>query len=282
MPATQLTLTPTKPYDFNALHAFFSARLIAGVETAGEGTYARTFREGRSQGTLTIAASRTTLTASLATSTGVDTAPVEARIARLFSLGSPASRITKHFKADRTLGPLVERLGTLRIPGCWDPFELGVRAILGQQVSVAGATTLAGRIARKFGRPLKKPDSALTHLFPVPEELADADLSGLGLTTRRASTITGFARSLSANPSLLDTTKPLETFVDDLVALDGFGPWTAQYMGMRLGYTDAFPASDLGVRKALNMAPEKDILKRAEAWRPYRATAVMYLWRSLG
>jgi AraC family transcriptional regulator of adaptative response / DNA-3-methyladenine glycosylase II len=87
---------------------------------------------------------------------------------------------------------------------------------------------------------------------------------------------------VSDDASLLDTTKPLDNFVEDLVALKGFGPWTAQYMAMRLGYPDAFPASDLGVRKALNMAPEKDVLKQAEPWRPWRATAVMYLWRSLG
>jgi AraC family transcriptional regulator of adaptative response / DNA-3-methyladenine glycosylase II len=282
LPTTSLTLTPTRPYDFNALHAFFSARLIAGVEAAGEGAYARTFREGRATGTLKVTATRTALTATLSTSAAIDAENVQARIARLFSLDAPASRIAKHFKADRTLGPLTERLGALRIPGCWDPFELGVRAILGQQVSVAGATTLAGRIARKFGTPLKKVDCALTHLFPVPEELADADLSGLGLTTRRAATITGFARAVSNDASLLDTTKPLDNFVEDLVALSGFGPWTAQYMAMRLGYPDAFPASDLGVRKALNMAPEKDVLKQSEPWRPWRATAVMYLWRSLG
>lgn len=282
MPTTSLTLTPSRPYDFNALHAFFSARLIAGVETAGEGIYARTFRAGRATGTVKITATRPALTATFSTSAAIDPAPIQARITSLFSLDAPASRIAKHFKADRTLAPLVERLGTLRIPGCWDPFELGVRAILGQQVSVAGATTLAGRIARKFGTPLKKADGALTHLFPVAQELADVDLSGLGLTTRRAATITGFARAVSNDATLIDTTKPLDKFVEDLVALSGFGPWTAQYMAMRLGYPDAFPASDLGVRKALNMAPEKDVLKHAESWRPYRATAVMYLWRSLG
>jgi AraC family transcriptional regulator of adaptative response / DNA-3-methyladenine glycosylase II len=282
LPTTSLTLTPTKPYDVDALHTFFRARLIAGVEMAGEGAYARTFREGRATGTLKVSGTSKALTATITTSGAIDTAPVAARISRLFSLDAPASQSARHFKADRKLGPLVERLGTLRIPGCWDPFELGVRAILGQQVSVAGATTLAGRIARKFGTPLKKADGALTHLFPVPEELAEADLSGLGLTTRRAATITGFARAVSDDASLLDTSKPLDAFVEDLVALSGFGPWTAQYMAMRLGYPDAFPASDLGVRKALNMAPEKDVLKQAEPWRPYRATAVMYLWRSLG
>lgn len=282
MPTTQLTLTPTRHFDFDALHAFFGARLIAGVETAGEGTYARSFREGCAIGTVRISGTTTALTATLTTRMSIDSAPVTARISRLFSLDAPTTRITKHFRTDRTLGPLVTRLGALRVPGCWDPFELGVRAILGQQVSVAGATTLAGRIVRKFGQRLKSGDGPLTHLFPVPAELADADLQGLGLTTRRAATITGFARAISDDVCLLDTSKPLDGFIEGLCALDGFGPWTAHYMAMRMGYADAFPASDLGVRKALNMAPQKDVLQRAETWRPYRATATMYLWRSLG
>ena len=161
-----------------------------------------------------------------------------------------------------------------------------MRAILGQQVSVAAASTLAGRIAHKygteFGKNAAKGHATLTHLFPKPEDLADANLSGLGLTTRRAATVTTFARAVADDPDLLSLEQPLDTFVERIADLNGFGPWTAHYMAMRMGHADAFPASDLGVRKALGMAPEKEVLRLAEPWRPYRAYAAMHLWASLG
>jgi AraC family transcriptional regulator of adaptative response / DNA-3-methyladenine glycosylase II len=169
----------------------------------------------------------------------------------------------------------------LRVPGVWDPFELGVRAILGQQVSVAAASTLASRIATKFGKSAVKGDATLTRLFPKPEDLADANLSGLGITSRRIATINAFARTLADEPKFLSDAQPLDAFVERIAHLPGFGLWTANYMAMRLGYADAFPASDLGVRKALDMASEKEILRIAESWRPYRAYAAMHLWASL-
>ncbi|MEQ1756416.1 MAG: AlkA N-terminal domain-containing protein [Micropepsaceae bacterium] len=280
MTCTSFELPFRRPYDFNALHKFFSPRTIKGVEVATHGQYARTFRLGRTKGTLLISASSNALQVTVS-STSIKENDLATRVATLFNLATPSTTIASHFATDKTLAPLVAKSRALRVPGSWDPFELGVRAILGQQVSVAGATTLAGRIAGKFGMAIKDEQHGLSRLFPQPEQLADATLVGMGLTTRRAATITGFARSVCDTPSLLDTSKTLEQFVSDLVELDGFGPWTAHYMAMRLGYADAFPASDLGVRKALNMAPEKDVLKLAESWRPWRATAVMYLWNSL-
>lgn len=277
---TQFELKFKRPYDFNALHRFFTPRTIKGVEVTTPGQYARTFKLGRTKGVARISATNNAL--QVAASGGpINESELAKRVSTLFNLATPSSTIAKHFAADGTLAPMVARSPALRVPGCWDPFELGVRAILGQQVSVAGATTLAGRIAAKFGTAIKDEQFGLSRLFPQPEQLAQASLAGLGLTTRRAATITGFARAVCGAPSLLDTSKPMEQFVADLVELNGFGPWTAHYMAMRLGYPDAFPASDLGVRKALNMAPEKEVLKLAEPWRPWRATAVMYLWHSL-
>ena len=282
MPTLSLELKLPQPYDWPALLQFFAARVIPGVDEVQGTTYRRTFSIGKASGTLALApTSRTTLRADLAAKTPIPDAQASARINRLLNIAAPARVIARYLASDPRLAPLIAKRPGLHVPGAWDPFELGVRAILGQQVSVAGATTLAGRIALKFGRGLTTKGSTLTHLFPTAATLTTADLAGLGLTTRRAATITGFAEAACNAPALLDYEKPLETFIADLVQLKGFGPWTAHYMAMRLGYADAFPASDLGIRKALGMAPEKEILQIAEAWRPWRAAAAIHLWSSL-
>jgi AraC family transcriptional regulator of adaptative response / DNA-3-methyladenine glycosylase II len=277
-----LNLEPTAPYDWSSLVRFISARIIPGVDHVEGQGYSRTISLGRGTGSLAITPAAKALSARVHFTGSIDDELVSKRLRRLANTDAPIGKISKHLARDKRLAPLMRKRPGLRVPGVWDPFELGVRAILGQQVSVAGATTLAGRIALKFGRKIKTSSPKLTHLFPTAATMADANLSGMGLTTRRAATITGFAKALCATPSLLDSSKPLDDFVAGLVSLNGFGPWTAHYMAMRLGYTDAFPASDLGVRKALAMAPEKEVIRIAEPWRPYRASAAMHLWMSLG
>lgn len=282
MPTLALKVAYEPPYDWPALLRFFAVRAIPGVDEVDDLTYRRTFVIGRTQGRLAVAPTASgMLSAEIWTSGKPDETLLTAKLRRLFDLDAPGKRIAAHLKRDKTLAPLLRKRSGLRVPGVWDPFELGVRAILGQQVSVAAASTLAGRIAMKFGKNAAKGHATLTHLFPKPEELADADLNGLGLTTRRASTVTTFARAVASDPDLLSLDQALDAFVTRIAALNGFGPWTAHYMAMRMGHADAFPASDLGVRKALNMAPEKDVLRRAEPWRPYRAYAAMHLWASL-
>ena len=276
-----LNLKLTSPYDWSSLTKFFSARVIPGVDHVVANTYSRTISLGRGTGSLTISLAAKALSARVHFTGSIDEELVSKKLRRLANTDAPIGKISKHLACDKIMAPLMRKRPGLRVPGVWDPFELGVRAILGQQVSVAGATTLAGRIALKFGRKIKTSSPNLTHLFPTAATMAEANLSGMGLTTRRAATITGFAKAVCAAPGLLDSSKPLDDFVAGLVSLNGFGPWTAHYMAMRLGYADAFPASDLGVRKALAMAPEKKVLRIAEAWRPYRATATMHLWASL-
>jgi AraC family transcriptional regulator of adaptative response / DNA-3-methyladenine glycosylase II len=280
----QLELKLPAACDAGLTLEFFRPRAIKGVEQVTGSTYARSFVSAGVAGIVEATVGRkaigVTVRHARAGQAAVQSASSE-RLTRLFNLSPIDAGAARLFRQDPILAKTFAANRTLRVPGCWEPFELGVRAILGQQVSVAGATTLAGRIADKFGQKLKGGAGVITHVFPEPGDLAGADLGGLGLTTRRAATITGFACAVNDTPSLLDTTKPLETFVEDLVALNGFGPWTAHYMAMRLGYPDAFPASDLGVRKALSMAPEKEVLKQAESWRPWRSTAVMLLWKSL-
>jgi AraC family transcriptional regulator of adaptative response / DNA-3-methyladenine glycosylase II len=186
----------------------------------------------------------------------------------------------------------------LRVPGAVDGFELAVRAILGQQVSVAGARTLAGRLVVRCGLPLAAPDGALTHAFPSAAELAAAALDGLGLTGARIRALHALAQAVAAGRIALDT--PAVTSAAcraaganarsaavcaALVELPGIGPWTAAYVAMRaLRDADAFPATDLGVRNAFVRASlpadPRSIESRAEAWRPWRAYAVLHLWMS--
>ncbi len=274
-----LSLPYEAPYDWSALLRFFAARAIPGVDQVEGETYRRTFVLGRNQGRLSIAPAEGALLAEFTENKKADV--VAARLRRLFDLDAQGKRIAVHLRRDDTLKHALKKRPGLRVPGVWEPFELGIRAILGQQVSVAGASTLAGRIATRFGKTAANGHATLTRLFPTPDELADANLDGIGLTTRRAATIVNFARAVRDDATLLDADQPLDTFVERIADLPGLGPWTAHYMAMRLGHADAFPASDLGVRKALNTTSDKEVLKLAERWRPYRAYATMHLWASL-
>jgi 3-methyladenine DNA glycosylase/8-oxoguanine DNA glycosylase len=183
------------------------------------------------------------------------------------------------------LASLVRRRPGLRIPGVWDPFECAVRAVLGQQVSVRAATTLAGRLVEAFGRPLEPlPAGTGPHrLFPRPEDLASADLGSIGLTRARAATLRRLAAATATGELAFDGAEGAEELAARLVRLPGIGDWTAQYVAMRaLGAPDAFPASDLGLLKAAGSGGEKTtparLRRRAEAWRPWRAYAAICLW----
>src|SRR5437867_3353932 len=208
------------------------------------------------------------------------------RARRLFDLDADPVRIADHLARSPELAPLVARRPGLRVPGAWDAFELAVRAVLGQQVTVRGATTLAGRLVRAFGRPLDRAEDGLTHLFPRPEALADTDLASIGLPRSRAATIRGLARAVARGELVLDASRGLEDAVARRAAVPGIGAWTAHYIAMRaLGEPDAFPAADLGLRRALGngagpLAPAR-VAERAEAWRPWRAYAAMHLWARL-
>jgi AraC family transcriptional regulator of adaptative response / DNA-3-methyladenine glycosylase II len=274
-------LTFDPPYDWTALLRFFAARAIPGVDEVDGETYRRTFVLGRNQGRLSIAPGKNGLIADLSAAGKGDPNLLAAKLRRLFDLDASGKKIAAHLRRDETLKSSLKMRPGLRVPGVWDPFELGVRAILGQQVSVAAASTLAGRIAARFGKTATKGHPTLTRLFPTPSDLTEANLDGIGLTTRRAATVVSFARAIRDDATLLDGTQPLDSFVERIADLPGLGPWTAHYMAMRLGHTDAFPTSDLGIRKALNTTSDKEVLRIAEKWRPYRAYATMHLWASL-
>ncbi len=167
------------------------------------------------------------------------------------------------------------------MPGTWDPYETGVRAILGQQVSVAGANTLAGRLVERLGTPVPGLDRfGLTHTFPSPETLAGADLDDVGLTSARAQAVCSFARAVADDAIRLDRSVGLDRLVSSIQAIDGLGPWTANYIALRLGERDAWPTTDLGLRRALakHLRRSASPGEVAERWRPWRALAATHLW----
>jgi AraC family transcriptional regulator of adaptative response / DNA-3-methyladenine glycosylase II len=165
------------------------------------------------------------------------------------------------------------------VPGCWNGFELATRAILGQQITVKGATALAGRMVSSFGKMFSAGDS-LTHLFPTPDVLADANLASIGLTGARAGTIRALARAVCDGRISFDGVVDSDVFLSRLCEIPGIGKWTAQYVAMRaLGEPDAFPSGDLGLLRAMALESPRDLERHSEAWRPWRAYAAMYLWR---
>ena len=269
------------PLDWEALAAFLAARATSGVEWLDGRRYLRTAGFGRHKGWLAVEPSRrpNTLRVELAASLAPALPHALARVKRLFDLTADPDEIAAR------LGPLAEARPGLRVPGAFDGFEMAVRAILGQQVSVRAATTLAGRVAEAFGEPVETPFEQLTRLAPTPARLAGldaADLVALGVGAPRARAILALAREVAGSGLALEPGRDVEATLERLRALPGVGEWTAQVVAMRaLGWPDAFPHTDLGVRKALGMITPTRVLAAAERWRPWRAYATMHLWHSL-
>jgi AraC family transcriptional regulator of adaptative response / DNA-3-methyladenine glycosylase II len=274
-----LRLDVRPPYDWEHLLGFLRVRAIPGVESVAEGVYRRVVHLGGKTGTIEVR-----YTTRLALTVSPELLPVlmplVARVRRMFDLDARPDQIRAVLGSDRQLARLVAARPGLRVPGAIDPFEAAVRALLGQQVSVAAATTLAGRFAARLGQPF-----GAGVRFPMPAEVVEAGvdrIAKLGMPGTRAAAIHALARAITSGAIRLDGARPLEQFVGELVELPGIGPWTAHYLAMRaLHVPDAFPAADLGVQKALGMRGAKAAEARAEAWRPYRAYAVMHLWESL-
>jgi AraC family transcriptional regulator of adaptative response / DNA-3-methyladenine glycosylase II len=278
-----LRLAYRPPLDWEGLLSFLRPRALPGVEEIGMDRYRRVVENGEGEvGMVEVRADteRECLELRVPTTLAPALMTLSGRVRALFDLDADPMAIEEQLSADSALvGPVRERPG-LRVPGAWDSFELAVRAILGQQVSVAGATTLAGKLIRALGRPLG--DGAF--LFPSPADLAQADLADLGMPRRRAEAIRALAATLDAGDLRLDGTGGLDAIVERLCALPGVGPWTAHYIAMRgCREPDAFPEGDLGLDHAWSaVGSDDDLADRAEAWRPWRAYAVMHLWMTLG
>ena len=269
------------PYDWPQLARFLRGRAIPGVEVADDDHYARTLAlPGGRAGFLRVApGAGDWLDLELRLPELPGAIVLVARARRMFDCGADPAAIAEHLACDAALKPLVKRRPGLRLPSAFDPFELGVRAIVGQQVTVKAATTVTGRVVTRCGRPLEQPRGALTHLFPAPAVLAEVDLGGLGLTTTRARTLRTFARAVADGTLQLDTPQGPDAFAARMRALPGIGPWTAQYVALRaFGEPDAFPLGDLGLKHAL---PGVDLAARSEAWSPWRGYAALHLWASL-
>jgi AraC family transcriptional regulator, regulatory protein of adaptative response / DNA-3-methyladenine glycosylase II len=293
-----LRLDYRPPYAWGHVLRFLAARAIPGVEAVdvAAGVYRRVVRDGATVGTIEVRPvdGRPALALAVSPSLVPALMPIVARVRRLFDLDARPDLIARVLGRDPRLAALVAARPGLRVPGAVDTFEAAVRAMLGQQISVAAATTLAGRFAAALGAPYAGGGEGLTHRFPTAKEVAAAGpgaIGKIGVPSARAAALHGLAVAVASGAVRLDGAREreLERFVAELTALPGIGPWTAHYLAMRaLHLPDAFPAADLGVRKALvdrpgaALPPVREVERRAEAWRPFRAYAVLHLWTSLG
>ena len=283
-----LRLRARQPFDADYLLTFFRARAIPGLEAVGDRTYARGFRIHDAVGLMIcrFASDQGGVDVILRGPARDAVLEIGGRVRRLFDLDADVPSITALFADDELLRPLVDKRPGLRVPGCWDRFELAIRAVLGQQVSVAAARTLAGRLVARFGEVLPEnliAGTGITHLFPKPATLQQQDLISIGLTTRRAQTLADII-DLFADPQC--DRQSGDDILAAMTATKGIGPWTLNYFGLRgLGDPDAFPAADLGILKASEMgggpAKPKPLEQHAERWRPWRAYAAQYLWSAL-
>ncbi len=280
-----LRLPARAPFDAAPLLAFFAARAIPGVEEVAGGHYRRTVTLDGAPAVLDVAplARGAGLAVTVTPAPPRALLPLVARVTRLFDLDADVAAIRAQLARDPVLRPAFRGAG-VRVPGAWDAFELCVRALLGQQVSVAAARTLAGRLARACGEPLAAPLGALTHRFPTATAVAQAPLDTLGLTRARAEALRAFAQAVASGALDLDGFAGLDDAIATLSAQRGIGEWTAQVIAMRaLREPDAFPAGDLGVRRALAadgpLPTVRDVAALAERWRPWRAYAAIALWR---
>jgi AraC family transcriptional regulator of adaptative response / DNA-3-methyladenine glycosylase II len=268
------------PYDWKGMLSFLAARATPGVETVDHGCYRRSISLNDSQGYFEISLDEAnhSLVARVQFGDPRSLFFITERIRSMFDLNADWAAIAKTLKADPVMAAQIEAAPGLRVPGCWNGFELAVRAILGQQVSVKGATTLAGRLVKHFGQKFAGAPG-LTHVFPQPHAFADANLTSIGLPRARAETIRALARAIDDGRISFDGAVDSTQFLSNLCEIPGIGKWTAQYVAMRaLGEPDAFPSSDLGLLRTLNLSSTRDLETRAEAWRPWRSYAAVHLW----
>lgn len=284
--AVQLRLPYRPPYDFMALADFYARRALPGIERIDDSGYHRTIVIDGEPGSFSVApiAGDDALALRIRGLRTHALGAVAARVRRMFDVDADPRAIAQTLRRDALLKPLLRRWPGQRVPGAWDGFEIAVRAVLGQQVSVAAARTLAVRVVAAFGSPLTPAQDGLDALFPSPAALVDAPLETLGITRARAATIRALARACCDGSICFGIEQSRADFVERLCALPGIGAWTAEYVAMRaLSQPDAFPAADLVLRKMAGggvPVTTRELSALADAWRPWRAYAVLLLWRS--
>ena len=284
-----LRLSYRPPYDWDAMLAHLAARAIPGVELVEGGVYRRTVALDGSVGAIEVAPvpGRHSLGVTIRFPAVRALPAIVAAVRRVFDVGADIETIGAHLARDPHMAPLIARRPGLRAPGGWDGFELAVRAILGQQVTVIQARKLAGVLVQQYGDAIPTGSSghaALTLTFPSPARVASCDLAALGMPGARRQAIIALARAAAADPRLFHPFGTIEEAIGRLRAIPGIGEWTAQYIALRaLRETDAFPASDVGLlRGAARIDGQRPtpagLLDRAETWRPWRAYAAQHLW----
>ena len=284
-----LRLRYRPPYDWESLLGFFAARAVPGVEIVENGRYLRTVGMDGFTGSIEVrhVPAQQNLWVTIRFPRVQSLPAIINRVRRLFDLGADIETIDAYLSLDRRLAPLIAKRPGLRAPGGWDGFELAVRAILGQQVTVSAARRLAEQVVRSHGEPVSPgfvSDSRLTHVFPGPQQLAQAKLIGVGMPAARRSALKGLAEAAIADPNLFRTFGTIEEAITRLREIKGIGEWTAQYIALRaLRETDAFPAADIGLLRGAERLHEAvftapTLLARSESWRPWRAYAAQHLW----
>nr|WP_197986754.1 DNA-3-methyladenine glycosylase [Pseudomonas lactis] len=267
---------------------FLSVRAITGLETVVAGVYRRSISVAGIHGWISVepgAGDWLEVTVDFPEPGAMP--EIERRLRRMFDLDAVPEVINAKLAQDPLMAQLVAARPGLRLPGTWDGLELAIRAVLGQQITVVAAIRLAGKLVAQYGQALSTPHAGITHLFPTPEVLAAADLATLGMPKARGRTLSGVAQALLDDPQLFEPKASLQDGVARLVALPGIGEWTAQYIAMRqLREVDAFASGDIGLINALaalegGPVSARQLLARAEAWRPLRAYAAQHLWTSL-
>jgi AraC family transcriptional regulator of adaptative response / DNA-3-methyladenine glycosylase II len=285
--ALRLPFTP--PLEWDLMLDYFASRAIEGVEYVADDTYRRTVTIDGDPGVIELSRAgddHLVLVAHLPHWEGL--IHVVERARRIFGLDLDVEDAHRRLGIDPTLGALVKKWPGLRTPGTWDPFETAVRAICGQMISVKAARTLIRRIVERHGADVPGLHAlGLRRVFPTPAVLAQADLDGLGLTATRVEAVRALAIAVADGSVPLDRGAPLEQFVASVCSIRGLGPWSAHYLALRVGHPDAFPASDLGLRRALEVqwgraVSARDAETASEAWRPSRSLAATHLWFALG
>ncbi len=289
-PVTQtpirISLTYRPPYDWKSMLAFLQVRHIPGVEHVTENSYSRTISIDDNHGEFKVEfePGSTQLNVEIHFPVSKALVGIISQIRSLFDLRADSEQIEKFFETDSILYPIVKKYPGMRVPGCWDGFEVAVRAILGQQVTVAAATTLAGRIADEIGAPYSGINGALTRVFPSPNVVAQANLNGLGIVGARINAIQSLAGKIAREGWVIDCKLSTNKFIRDICQIKGIGEWTAHYIAMRaLNDPNAFPHSDLILCRAARPPGQqltpKQLLALSSSWQPWRAYAVILLWR---
>ncbi|QXI45658.1 DNA-3-methyladenine glycosylase 2 family protein [Pseudomonas anuradhapurensis] len=274
------------PYHWPSTLAFLAARCIAGVETCLDGTYSRTLvAAGRHAVVHATPSARQCLRIRVEGVPARALPGLIARLRRVFDLDADPAQINAGLARDPLMARLLHKRPGLRVPQGWDACEQAMRTVLGQQVSVAGAMTLAGRLVQRYGEALRLAVPGLSHVFPALPVLAAAQFEDMGMPRARAATLATLANALLAEPGLLRRGQPLDVLLGSLYRLKGIGPWSAHYLALRqVGAVDALPLGDVALVKALRRleGDQAQLAERALAWRPWRAYAAQHLWASLG